>query len=233
MAKPSKPPVIRQMGDHHSVPRTDCSLLASTRLSLLLSLFALVGCSNENTQRRNSTSAYWAELSRICHQISVANENMGNFSTAVAAAAALETAAEMCSEIADEISRLPTTFVDLDAVEFAADYVQLLNECSLICNDLQSLFERDRLLQEHSSSLSAVIESVVRGALGDPLGKSEELAAASQQLNMQGVDVHSRWAKVQQRIAVIDAREVMLRAILADKYHREFAALTPPKKRKI
>jgi len=200
-----------------------------TRVVIVLAIaFVSTGCSSEATKRRNATCEYWAGLSRICNQFIAASQGLDKAKTPEETIESVAKVKKLYSNMSDDIAQLPSSFVDADVVAFGADYIQAINEVSIVSQDMGDLLKRQSQLQNAAGSASVAVESFVRGFMGDPLGKVREFTSASQNLAGEGARLQSRWASIQQRIAAFDAREVRLRSALSEKYRRDFPPLTPP-----
>lgn len=220
----------KTMNNHYKSSQIRLVPFVFLPLTVVLALcYLFSGCSSEATKRRAATYAYWAELSRICNKFIAASQGMDKVQTPESIIEKLEKANKLYRNLSDDIGQLPSSLVDADAVALGADYIQALNECAILSQDMIDLMKLDTQLQAAADSPSVAVESFIRGLMGDPLGKVNEFKSASQKLANDGDQLRARWATIQQRIATFDAREVKLRAALAEKYRRDFPPLTPPR----
>jgi len=207
-------------------------LLKHAGLLAVIGICVALGCSSETTKRRHATCTYWSELSRLCYQAEALSHSLGKPTTPAAAAEVLASTSASLKDLSDGIAQLPTTFVDSEAVALGADYAQMLHAAALLFSDMRDFLKQNVLLADTAQSPSMYVESFMRGALGDPLGTSNEFKAAGQKLSARGDQLQARFDNMEQQVGLLNAREVKLRVMLAEKYHSEFPPLSPPRKRK-
>jgi len=133
-----------------------------------------------------------------------------------------EIAANVSSDLGNRIRVLPVAGVDSDVVDYGlkcADW--FIRYANYLSNSAQ-LSRACKQYQENNESGAAMIESVIRGALGDPLGKYNEAKSDAQRINA----VVDRLEQVRKDlVSEIDALESMkanLRARLTQKYRMQF-----------
>lgn len=182
--------------------------------------------------RCNATCAYWAELSRLCHQADAFSRNVVPSTTLAEAVTEIDTRLAFFHDMVDDISHLPTTLVDPEAVDLAVDYVQVLQEGNSIFDEMRTLIKQANSLDGQVRSPSLYLQSFMRGAMGDPWGVYNDVKAKSQQVSGQFAKVQARSVTLQEKIDALNSREMKLRVTLSNRYHREFPPLSSPHPRR-
>ena len=190
-----------------------------------LLLTAVAGCGSSPSK---ATHRYWKELKRIDSEISSAVKDMSNgdpVQSPQKVCAKIRATAGIYDQASREISVLPVSNVDTEAVEYAAEAVVLANESSVALSAIADVVEESLALSQHANSFEAGAESFIRAFLGDPLGKHYELNASATQVDTRRRQLLARWEAVLGRWGELAGREMLLRATLSQRYGGEFVPL--------
>src|SRR5262249_10075706 len=90
-----------------------------------------------------ATWTYWAELSQISSQADAFDQRAGQPATPAAMVDLLRQAAKLYDQLGTDIAQLSTSHVDLEAVAFGADQLQVLRETAVVTRDIQSFIEHN------------------------------------------------------------------------------------------
>lgn len=116
------------------------------------------------------------------------------------------------------IKAIPIKDVDPDAVNHAMDFVNILNEISELLRQSDELASNNEEFRMHISSPEAMLESILRGAMGDPMGKLLETIAQQKELQASERIVFQRAKLLKPRLVEFASNEIRLRAKLTDRY---------------
>jgi hypothetical protein len=189
----------------------------------ILVLFAVTaGCGTSGTP----THRFWNELRDANASASIAGNGVVPGQTAEQLVASMRRVTQAMRDAGSRINRQPTEGVDPEAVDFAADVALLLQDTSSAASATAELTERAVAFGQYSRSAGVFAESMIRGYLGDPFGKAQEIHVASSQLSSEWQRVETRLRQLQTRADTLAAREMRLRSALVSRHGGEFQPLS-------
>jgi hypothetical protein len=124
-----------------------------------------------------------------------------------------------------DVSGLSTRDVDPEAVGYGAETVEVFMLTEGLSSEFAVFIDEVKQFKTVAGSPATGVEAFVRGFLGDPLGKSNELSAQERQLEARRQKLLDRQVALHERAAKLEAREVTLRGFLSRKFGREFPKL--------
>lgn len=192
------------------------------------SRFGVLGRPKTKTQLETEAEAtwdYWEKLSAVAKSINSLDAVAKNAKTPGQWNSYYDQAETALTKAATEISTLSILNVNSEATSYATKlYTQILRMKFLV-SDIKSLISSVQQLRKHANSPDAFAESFIRGFLGDPLGKHNEMRQQASQLDTSRRRLVSRWQGIVETVIKIDAEGLLIRASLTRKYGRDFPNL--------
>ena len=135
-----------------------------------------------------------------------------------------QTCAEQHELLVREVLALPLAGVDQELTQLAMDFVALYRQRAQSFRDQIALMQKTQALRDHSESDDALLEAFLRGVLGDPFGKANEIAQANAALQGEMRAFVTRSQAMETRFAELRARRDRVRArLIAESRHRAIA----------
>ncbi|MEK6236636.1 MAG: hypothetical protein N2C14_18160 [Planctomycetales bacterium] len=128
-------------------------------------------------------------------------------------------------QASSEIQNLPVHDVDSELTSFGAEVVVVLNDYANTASDTAAFLNEAQAFQQYSNSFEVGAESFLRGYLGDPLGKYNELNAQAGQYEQRRRRMAARIGEMERRWNQLEGRSIQLRGVLAARHDQEFSPL--------
>jgi hypothetical protein len=172
-----------------------------------------------------ATWNYWQRLSAIKQRGKPLFDENKNAKTTKQIQAGMRRAGESLRKMRSDTNRLPVLKVDLKATAHAAQYMELLGQEELLSEDGVNFAWEMEQSREYNQSLDAGLEALVRLMCGDPLGPLNDLRADVRLRADRGRKLADRYRALTEKDNKLIAEELQIRALLSQKYHREFLKL--------
>jgi hypothetical protein len=169
--------------------------------------------------RRNATLEYWNQLRQIgdhLHQNADAGGDANQY------AAQLQEQQTALGRAIDEITRLTTLNVDEDAINVGSKMAEILADAEALLASLERLVRDAETLTSRAASTEVMVESFIRGFLGDPLGTSNELRAQQGELSNRERQFVAEAETLQRKTKDLQILANRVRARLTERFGTEF-----------
>ena len=163
----------------------------------------------------DATLSYWTSLGSI-------GSSLNNDTSDARGSSTLGQKSQQFRTAAEQISRLPVLNVDKDAVEIGSKMVELLGESELVFAAMEKLVDDANEFGNRSTSGEKMVESFVRGFLGDPFGVHQEMLAEQGKLGDRHQRLLDQFEAVQRKSNELRAATNRARSALTTRYRIEF-----------
>ncbi len=207
------------------------SRIARGTLVATLFLFTGIGCwpkdstPAEPAADGDATLNYWNAIGRTHQKLADVGELVDDAQTPKRMATAMKDAAVSLRDLGREINRLPVKAVDGDAVNYAAQTGELMQDAGSLFADFGEFLGEVNGFVDESKSFGAGAEAFVRGFLGDPLGPFNDANQKMKQFDARRRALLDRFSALDTKGNKLDSLELTTRATLGKRYGKEFPTL--------
>lgn len=195
----------------------------ATRLATLILTFTIaLSCNGCSSKHDVATWNYWQALRTIDKQGIQIDDQLKVAKTPDEASSTLRAAAKTMRDMASEMGSLPVHNVDEEVTAFASEYVEMLNQAASLSSDAANFVDETKSVIDYSNSFGGGLVAFVRGFFGDPLGAYYDTKAQLDRLEERRESIIERMVALEDRTNKIEAKEIALRTMLAERYDREF-----------
>jgi hypothetical protein len=120
--------------------------------------------------------------------------------------------------IADNLRRLDLSGVDSEVASFLLDTAEVFDLCVKTGESRSQVFTFARNYADQFDSPAAILEAIVRGAAGDPFGKSVEAFAAQSKFRDLQNEEDSAMQRMKDGLDRLDQQDSRIRLFLRTKY---------------
>jgi hypothetical protein len=198
-------------------------VLAVVLFGGLALVFSRVG--GDNSAREMATWNYWESLRRIGQQGKSLEQRMKAAHTPEQISSALRQGSEMPMQMARDIEALPVLNVDTEVTTYSAQNVEVAKEAAAFFRDFAALLDDIQEANSFGAAFQGFAEGVIRSFFGDPLGAYYDARLQSNQLEQRRQSLLARLRSLEQRTHELSSQEIRIRAILSQRYNREFPKL--------
>lgn len=172
----------------------------------------------------DATRRYWTQLCDLEQKISK-NKSSDRIASPEEAVTHIRASVTLIEGMVHDIEALPSFEVDADLIDYSSQLMISLRQLAAALSDLGKSIDESENLKQSSKSVGTVLEAVLRGAFGDPMGRANEFKVQSDELSKRQRDAADRLSQIGQRMLESDAKEYQLKATLSRRYGLDFQAI--------
>lgn len=178
--------------------------------------------SQEPVPQAAATLKYWNSLRELSAKLRTNPATEATNPSFAQLATLLGRLGQTCGEVSTGIAHLAVTNVDPEAVEVGTSFMEVLGEREILLNAMERLVIDAKSVHDGASSVDTMVEAIIRGFYGDPLGTHDRLVAAFGKLGERHQRLLGQLEALERRQNVTQGQITRTRAALTARYGVEF-----------
>jgi hypothetical protein len=172
--------------------------------------------------REQANSDYWRNLEKTEYQCDKEINAVRPIDSKKLEQGVLNSISSEIAVSAEQIRSMQVSNVDTELLVYSSTEAQLFDKWATTLDDMQHYFEDSQRENQDFTSLFTYAEAVMRGMLGDPLGKYNEEKSENDKLESEKEAIEENMNTLDTDANRLAAQKMEVRALLSRRYDREF-----------